>query len=196
MNFQVVNILETEKRLSSDGLNSLLSSFSCPQNKHIEHFLLCNALACAKQRFAITYLVLNQLGELVGFFTLAHKPVFFEKTMLDGKRRRRVKQFCVRSLDDSPETDPPLLTSAFLIAQLAKNSSELDGDKANGGELLDFAIQVLEDIQQSIGGGIIFLECENQQKLLDFYQKHGFRKFGERSTVATGEFYHQLLMVF
>ena len=61
---------------------------------------------------------------------------------------------------------------------------------------MDFTMQVLEDIQKCIGGGVIYLECEDQQKLLDFYMRQGFRKFGERRSNGTGEFYHQLLQVF
>ena len=197
MQFKVINILDAVGRMPEEALEGLLGSFSCVKNKQMEHFLKVNAVSCAKQRFAITYLVLNQSNELCGFFTLTHKPVFFDRERLDGKRRRRVRQFCVRSLsDERPENDEQLLASAFLSAQLAKSSSDLTGEKATGGELMAFALQTLETIQKGIGGGLVFLECEDEEKLLAFYERQGFCKFGERdSRLTDGEFYHQLLKV-
>ena len=195
MVFRIVNILEACDRMEEAGLDELLSSFACPNNKRIEHFLQANAISCARQRFAITYLVMNDDSELAGFFTLTHKPVLFDREHLDGKRRRQVKQFCVRSVEEGEESEQ-LLASAFLIAQLAKNAAPLAGRTVTGGELVDFAMRTLMRIQWSIGGGLVFLECEDVQKLLDFYEKHGFCKFGERVAQIEGEVYHQLLRTF
>ena len=197
MQFKVINILDAVEHMPDEALMQLLGSFSCIKNKQMEHFLHANAVSCAKQRFAITYLVLNQNNELCGFFTLTHKPVFFDKERIDGKRKRRVRQFCVRSLSgEQQENDEQLLASAFLIAQLAKSSSELTGEKATGGELMSFALQTLAEIQKSIGGGLVFLECEDEEKLLAFYERQGFCKFGERDSRSyDGQFYHQLLRV-
>ncbi len=86
-----------------------------------------------------------------------------------------------------------MLASAFLIAQLAKNDTHLTGTTITGRELLEVAMQTLADIQWSIGGGLVFLECVNEQKLLEFYEKNGFRQFGERAENKEGEYYHQLL---
>ena len=196
MSFRVVNILDAYDRMEEASLGKMLSTFSCPKNTRIEHFLRDNAVSCARQRFAITYLAINMTGELAGFFTLTHKPVLFDNERLDGKRKRRVRQFCVRPLDAHKDENSQLLASAFLIAQLAKNSIHLNGETITGSELLKSAFQVLEGIQKSIGGGLVFLECEDEPKLLDFYEKNGFRKFGERDESDEGEFYHQLLRAF
>ena len=197
MQFQIVNVLDAIARLPEALLQGLLASFSCPPNVSIEHFLRHHAISCAKQRFAITYLIFNGEKEIAGFFTLAHKPMFVDQKNLDGKYRRRVKQFCRQpSSQFFPNSEERLLISTFLIAQLAKNAVELVGETVSGTQLLDFAWGIFENVQKAIGGGVISLECENQPKLLEFYQKYGFRKFGERISEATGEFYHQLLQVF
>ena len=197
MLFEVVNVLDAIDRMSEGALHKLLDTFSCPKNLGIEHFLQAHAVSCAKQRFAITYLVFNSIAEVVGFFTLAHKPMVINQSKLEGKYRRRIKQFCPHNNNPAWQNEnESLLISTFLIAQLAKNSLHLDGDMVSGVELMGFAKGILEDIQKAIGGGVISLECENQPKLLDFYQKQGFRIFGERHSVVTGEFYHQLLQVF
>ena len=195
MRFEIINLLDLLKNNPEASVNSALQAFQCPQNRHIEHFLRANAISCARQRFAITYLVLNGGGELAGFFTLTHKPVLFDRERLDSQRRRRVRQFCVRPLE-GPAENGQLLASAFLIAQFAKNAAPLAGETATGGELLEAAMRTLAEIQWRIGGGLVFLECENVRKLLDFYERHGFRKFGERTAQDEGEFYHQLLRAF
>ena len=127
---------------------------------------------------------------------LTHKPVLFDHEHLDGKRRRRVRQFCVRSVEGVNVGCDSLLASAFLIAQLAKIDTHLAGTTITGRDLLEAAMRTLADIQWSIGGGLVFLECENEQKLLEFYEKNGFRRFGERAEPNEGECYHQLLRVF
>ena len=197
MGFEIVNILDAIFQMQEVGLSNLLSTFSCPKNLNIEHFLRTHAVSCAKQRFAITYLILNAFSEIVGFFTLAHKPMLFDQERLAGKCRRRIRQFCVRpNLLGDTEADGKLLVSTFLIAQLGKNFTLLAGEKIAGREIVEAAMRTLSNIQKTIGGGVIFLECEDQPKLLDFYSRQGFIKFGERSTPATGEFYHQMVQVF
>lgn len=189
MQFQVVNILDVRRQMPDEALARLLDTFACEKNRGIEHFLKCHSVSSASQRFAITYLVINILGELVGFFTLAHKPTYFVRQNLTGKWLRRVKQFCILSpKGEASEDETPLLTSAFLIAQFAKNTSTLAGIKLSGNELMDFTMQVLEDIQKCIGGGVIYLECEDQQKLLDFYMRQGFANLESAGQMARGNF--------
>lgn len=49
-----------------------------------------------------------------------------------------------------------------------------------------------------IGGGIVFLECEDKVKLLNFYQseKNGFMSFNERYSVNDNVKYIQLFNFF
>ena len=50
--------------------------------------------------------------------------------------------------------------------------------------VLDFVHEVVANIQYMIGGGILYLECEDNPFLLDFYQNahNCFRLFGERKS--------------
>ncbi len=77
MPFQIINVLNLLQDCPEIAVDNILHAFSCPKNKSIEHFLHVNAISCARQRFAITYLILNECDEMAGFFTLTHKPVFF-----------------------------------------------------------------------------------------------------------------------
>ena len=86
----------------------------------------------------------------------------------------------------------------FLIAQFGKNMNSLEGEKISGNELMDCVFEVLSDVQRKIGGGVVFLECENKKKLLNFYQNdhNKFMFYGKRLDDALNIEYFQLLRVF
>ena len=45
----------------------------------------------------------------------------------------------------------------------------------------------MTDIQRRIGGGIIYLDCEDKQQLKTFYiDKNHYKIFGERYSVSDG----------
>ncbi|MBQ6904249.1 MAG: GNAT family acetyltransferase, partial [Lachnospiraceae bacterium] len=47
--------------------------------------------------------------------------------------------------------------------------------------LMALSDDILEDVQRRIGGGVVYLDCEDKQKLIDFYENTvHFRKFNER----------------
>lgn len=73
--------------------------------------------------------------------------------------------------------------SAYLIAQLGRNYSEEVRYPITGKMLMNFAINTLSEIQRQLGGLMVYLECEEKEHLLRFYQEqNGFRLFGERMT--------------
>lgn len=57
-----------------------------------------------------------------------------------------------------------------MIAQFGKNYTLAPEKRLSGNELMDLAFEVLERVQHEIGGGVVFLECEDKPKLLEFYQ--------------------------
>jgi len=69
---------------------------------------------------------------------------------------------------------------APLIAQLGKNYNHEHNNLVEGYELLNFATEKIAQIQEAIGGKIVFLECNDTPKLLDFYKDNGFVAFGNR----------------
>ncbi len=76
--------------------------------------------------------------------------------------------------------------------------NSLNGETISGNELMDCAFEVLGDVQKRIGGGLVFLECENKKKLLDFYQNdhNKFMVYGTRRDYDSNIEYSQLLRVF
>ncbi|MBR0150597.1 MAG: hypothetical protein IJP89_04470 [Synergistaceae bacterium] len=64
--------------------------------------------------------------------------------------------------------------AGYLIAQLGKNFTGGVNEMITGNELLEIALDMVYDIQNMAGGMITFLEAENNEKLINFYQQNGF----------------------
>ena len=162
--------------IGEESLYNLLSDFSCPQNPDVEHFLLHNAIEFTKKDQSITYLVFDaEDASLVGYFSLAVKPISvraanISKTM--GKKLSRVS-----ILDNETQS---YNTAAYLIAQLGKNYSLPKEKQISGSVLLGFALETIVTLKYSIGGVMEFLECEDNDFLLNFYTRNHFKLFDTR----------------
>lgn len=178
--FETVNILDMAGAIGETKLRQCLSDFSCPINTEIEHFVANNAIEFAKKKLSVTYFVVNENGKIVALFTLAHKAVEIGDVSLSNVKRRKISRYAMLDTETGSYT-----VSAFLIAQFAKNYAIDNGKSINGSELMDLNFEILERVQHDIGGGIVFLECEDKAKLLEFYQndKNGFIPFDERYSV-------------
>lgn len=191
--FTTINILDMNEVVGEDGIISILSDFSCPKNKEIENYIQNLALEFAKKKISITYLVVNENGYVVGIFTLTHKVVEVKNSILSNSVRKKLLRFS--RLNE--ETDS-FTVSAFLIAQFGKNYALPYGSEISGARLMDLTFDVLKKIQHDIGGGLAFLECEDKENLLDFYQskQNRFKMFGERYSENDDIKYIQLLKLF
>ncbi len=87
-----------------------------------------------------------------------------------------------------------ITVSAFLIGQFGKNDN-YSGEVLNGVNLMDFTFGVLLKVQHDIGGSIVYLDCEENEKLLNFYTKEPnlFRPFGDTYSEIDNTKYIQLL---
>ena len=97
----------------------------------------------------------------------------------------REKLMRVSELDEQSQT---YTMSAYLIAQLGKNFKNGAEKKITGEELLELAWDIVEKMQYMGGGMVTFLEAENSERLLSFYQANRFQTFDTRQT-ATVRFY-------
>ena len=87
--------------------------------------------------------------------------------------------------------------SAFLIGQFGKNYQHKDAPVPDGGKMMEAVLTILKHVQREIGGGVVYLECEEKPELLNFYQneKNRFRKFGERLSEKENVNYIQMLRI-
>lgn len=191
--YKVFNILDMAEAIGEKNLEELLSDFCCPKNEEIQQFVRDNAYEFARKKLSVTYLVVNEDNYIIAIFTLAHKAVEIGNTSLSNSKRKKISRYA--TLD--PETGS-YTVSAFLIAQFGKNYALGADKRLNGNELMDLTFMVLEKVQHEIGGGVVFLECEDKLQLLNFYQneKNGFIPFNERYSVSDHVKYIQLFNFF
>ncbi len=187
--YQSTNILDMIEEFGEESVQAILSEFSCPKNNEIQTFVRDKAIVFAKQRMAITYLVFDDEAMLIGIFTLTHKSITISAEGMSKSVMRRFERHS--KLDEKTNS---YTTSAFLIAQFGKNYQYSPKGNLSGDELMDSTMRVLKDIQKEVGGGIVYLDSEDNPFLLNFYQKQGidFRKFGERISEADQIKYIQL----
>jgi hypothetical protein len=172
------NLKSIIDEVGESAAKALLSNFTCPQNKDVENFLKHKAIEFAKQSIATTYLVFGSYkgnNVLIGYFTLANKFVAIYKEGLSSTYRRRISKFCQFDRDIKRYT-----LAAPLIAQLGKNFYNGYNELITGDELLKMACDKVKESQVIIGGKVVYLECEDKEKLTGFYASNGFVNFGKR----------------
>jgi hypothetical protein len=183
------------KELGEDVLTQILSEFSCEKNLDVDRFLKKSAIEFTKKNQSVTYLVFSvDDGSLLGYFTIAVKPLAVRGEMVDGKMSNRAKNKIKRVSELDEETQSYNM-AAYLIAQLGKNYADNANEKITGVELLELAWQVVEQMQQLGGGMVTFLEANNEAKLLKFYTDNGFQRFDTRQTVSKDKEPHELVQL-
>lgn len=179
--FKGVNLVDIldDVELGESRAKSILSSFSCPLNRDVEDFIKNKAIMFAKQSLAATHLIFASYKgkyELVGYFALTTKFLVVYKDGISNSLRKRISKFCQYDNDLKRYT-----LSAPLIGQLGKNYTNGYDKLITGDELLKIACNKVREMQYIAGGKIVYLECEDKEKLIDFYSSNGFVNFGKRS---------------
>ncbi len=191
--YKTINILDMIDAVGEDEVNNILSDFSCPKNDEIENFVKKNAVDFAKRKMSVTHLVLNDDGALIAIFTLTHKALELGDENLSTATRKKIMRYA--HLNQATNS---YMVSAFLIAQFGKNYADSENLQVDGDSLMEGSMDVLKAVQREVGGGIVYLECEDKPQLLSFYQnaKNTFRVFGERYSDEDNTKYIQLLRFF
>lgn len=194
-NFIVLNIREYlengDKGLGEDKLVQLLSGFSCPLNMDVERFLKQQAIEFAKKHQAVTYLVLSlEDAELLGYFSITIKPLVVRAEPFSNTASRKLARFS--EIDKGEQT---YNLAAYLIAQLGKNFNERARGRITGQELLEAAIRQTQILQYQAGGMVSFVEADDKEKLLSFYENYGFKRFDTRQTVSRDAEPHELIQL-
>lgn len=168
-----------DELLGESALKDTLSSFSCPLNPDVEHFLKHTAIEFSRQSISSTYLIMASYRNepvLCGYFTLSNKIFCIEKDSLpSGRWRKRLSKF-----GQFDKTIQRYTISAPLIGQLGKNYTNGYNELITGDELLKLALDKVRQMQYIVGGKIVYLECEQKEKLIHFYESNGFVNFGAR----------------
>lgn len=111
-----------------------------------------------------TYLILDEeSSNLLGYFA-----VTFKELLLIGKD---ISKSEVKKMDGISKERERI--SAFLIGQIGKNAS-IENNPLDLQKILAEVYDVIAAARALIGGRLVFLECENNEKLINHYKKHGF----------------------
>ena len=179
--------------IGEESLYDLLSDFSCPKNPDVEYFLLHNAIEFTKKDQSITYLVFDaEDASLVGYFSLAVKPISVRAANISKTMAKKLARVSILDKETQSYT-----AAAYLIAQLGKNYSLPKEKQIAGSVLLGFALETISNLKYSVDGVMEFLECEDNEFLLNFYTRNHFKPFDMRTTVPVHDSephtLHQLL---
>lgn len=198
--YSILSLKDIIDEMGESYAKQMLSSFSCPLNKDVEYYIRHTSIEFAKQNLAPTFLVYASYKEkwvLCGYFTISIKMFTVAKKNVGTNIFRRLKKFGTYN-DELKTCD----ISAPLIAQLSKNFTNNYNELITGTELLELACQEVRRSQAILGGKIVYLECEDKFKLIDFYSRYGFREFAKRNldkderSKMTGEYLVQMLKYF
>ena len=195
-NFFYINIrdylaLGTDDEAGEPELVRTISEFSCPPNVDVESFLKNSAIEFTKKSQSVTYLVFSvEDKELLGYFSLALKPLTVRGKTVSNTTKRKLLR--ISELDEDSDT---YNMAAYLIAQLGKNYTDGANTRITGKELVELAWTVIEDAQYMLGGIVVFLEAENEEKLLDFYKANRFSQFDTRQTASDADEPHELVQL-
>ena len=175
-----INLSDLLEQLGEDEVKTILSSFSCPINADVERFLKERAVEFSKREFSKTHLVFWQTAdkkekEFVGYYTIAYKNITIDRKAVSNREARKLREHGVYDEKSRAYTIP-----APLIAQLGKNFSNGNNMLISGDDLLHMAMGKILKIRNEVGGRFAYLECEDKPKLVEFYERNQFKKFGER----------------
>lgn len=174
--------------IGEERLYDLLSDFSCPKNPDVEYFLLHNAIKFTQKDQSITYLVFDsEDASLVGYYSLTIKPISIQASNISNTMAKKLSRVSILDTETQCYT-----TTAYLIAQLGKNYSLPKEKRIPGNILLGFALNTVSALKYSIGGIMEFLECEDNEFLLNFYTQHNFKPFDTRITTSQNNKPHTL----
>lgn len=122
-----------------------------------------------------TYLIFGKddngkYKDFVGYFTLAIKIVSINSSSFSSSENKKLKRFAKIATNTNSYEIP-----AILLAQFSKDFNK-DSKSINGSELMEIALKEISNIQSHLGGSLIFLECEQNEKIINFYKKEGFKR--------------------
>ncbi len=145
-----------------------IDRFCCCKNHDIEHFLKHNAIEFERRGFCTTYLYADtDTYEIAGYFSLTHKAL----SITNFSKERRKDIAGSKTADVAP---------FILLGQLGKRIEQMtDGriiaSALAGDEMLADAFSIVALANEYIINRRILVECDEEERLLAFYTRNGFR---------------------
>ena len=153
---------------------NVLNTFNGRGKSEVSDFLHNKSIDYEQRSLSSTYLIYNDRSQLVGYFTISNKGLIISKENYEKllKKQQKKLSFNGRKLENGD-----YIVNSFLLGQLGKNFNKniSEEDKIKGVELLTIAYNHLIEIKNLINVKYLWIECEDNKKLLDFYSNFGFK---------------------
>ena len=157
--------------------NKFLNNFKSLENNDIEKFLHNRAIEFEKKSVSTTHLVFNN-KKLVGYLSLSNKSLILSKERfekLSNSRKKKLMQ-SGQILENGH-----LAVNSYLIGQLGKNYNLAKEEQIplclpSSVTLVSFGFNLLLEVKKIMTARYVWLECENSEKLINFYRTFGFEK--------------------
>ena len=197
MGYKIINLKDIYNNLGEERTKEILSDYKCELNQDVEYFLKEKAIEFSKQDISRTYIVMSQYKDkdvIVGYFAITNKVTNIKKVKLSETKRKRLLKFAVYDKESKCYS-----IALPLIGQLGKNYYNGYNSLISGDILLKLACDKIKEAQELLGGRFVFLECEDKNKLEEFYSNNVFVCFGKRNlekderTKNEGEYLLQML---
>ncbi|WP_295724643.1 GNAT family N-acetyltransferase [uncultured Leptotrichia sp.] len=172
-----VTISDLLEYISEDRINeNVISTFKSLEKNDIENFLYNKATAFEKNSISTTHLIFTDNDVLLGYFSLANKSLILSKERfekLSNTKKKRLMQ-SGQILENGH-----LVVNSYLIGQLGKNYNLPQEGQIKGKDLLALSFELLLEIKKLITAKYVWLECQNTEKLINFYTSFGFEKIDD-----------------
>jgi hypothetical protein len=152
-------------------LEKELREFSCSRDSDIETFIRTKAIDYERSGLGRTYLYLDGSDEntnLVAYITIAITSVDYAGV----SRSRRKKVLSRKPGRDSKDNFPGLL-----IGQLARDD-RYDSTLISGSDMIADAESLIDTVNQTIGGMLIYLDCKDD--LIKLYERNGYELLSDK----------------
>lgn len=187
-NFTVFNLGLLLKNYDESVVFQKMQEYACHKNSEIDTFFHDKAIDSVKRHQTATFLVVNKKNQIHGFYSLTHKSLEVSNANLSKNYAKKISMY-----SDYDESKNSYYISAFLIAQFGKNTNLSKDSVISGSELMQIVLDHLRTVRDEIAGNLVYLECEDKKKLISFYKKNGFVRFGKRFSKSENTKYIQLL---
>lgn len=179
MAYNVISLKDMYEAIGEQKTKEILNDFECTLNKDVEYFIKEKATQFLKMGISKTFLVSSSYkgkNVIVGYFALTNKITKIKKSTLSNSVKKRINRFSEQSIVEKYYT-----VSLPLIGQIGKNYRNNYNTLITGDDLLKLACDKVKEAQNILGGKFAFVECEDKDKLREFYENNGFVCFGKRN---------------
>lgn len=179
MGYKIINLIDIYNTLGEEKTKEILNAYKCELNPDVEYFLKEKAILFSKQDISRTFLVMSDYqgkDVIVGYFAITNKATTVKKFIISNTKRKKILRYAEYNNESKGYN-----IALPLIGQLGKNYNNGYNKLITGDILLKFACDKIKETQNILGGRYVFLECEDIDKLREFYEDNGFECFGKRN---------------